>query len=445
MIVVCCALFAVLGCPVVHAQGLAADSTLSVLADSTLIAAPVAPARDLLAEARDGFTPENRAYQGIRVWLRIVGPVYGVLVSLLLLFTGLSARFRDIAHAMGSRGYVRVLVYFSLYSVTVALFSLPLAWYEEYALEHQFALSNQSLADWAFDSVKGITFSIVVMGVVPLLWLAWRVIESRPRSWWLWLSLGTLPIAVAGTLLQPLLFDPLFNRFTPLRDASLRQEILDLGARAGIPGRNVYEVDMSTKTNKVNAYVNGFGASQRIVLWDTTLERLQRDEILFVMGHEMGHYVLKHIWKGLMWVGVGAFLAFGLTAWIVHLMLTRFGERWGVRGVGDLAALPLIVAALTVIGFASQPVSNALTRQVEHESDVYALELTRDNGAGARAFLKLAQNNRSDPAPAPWVRTLFYTHPPLSERIAFALSYKPWLEGRPNQLYVDRKGEPVTR
>ncbi len=435
-------------CATAHAQDTGAAPT-NLAADSAsvgaLAAPPAPPPRDLLAEARDGFTPENRAYQGIRVWLRLVGPVYGVLVSLLLLFTGLSARFRDIAHAMGSRGYVRVLVYFTLYSVAVALFTLPLAWYEEFALEHQFGLSNQTLADWAFDSIKGITFSVVVMGVVPLLWLAWRVIERRPRSWWLWLSLGTLPIAVAATLLQPLVFDPLFNRFTPLQDAALRQQILDLGARAGIPGRDVYEVDMSTKTNKVNAYVNGFGASQRIVLWDTTLERLQRDEILFVMGHEMGHYVLRHIWTGLLWVTVGAFAVFGLSAWIAHLVLARFGAQWGVQGVGDLAALPLLVAALTVVGFAGQPVSNAVSRQMEHESDVYALELTRDNDAGARAFLQLAQNNRSDPAPAPWVRVLFYTHPPLAERIAFALEYRPWDEGRPNQLYRARVEPTLTR
>lgn len=412
-------------------------------ADSVALAAPPAPpARDLLAEARAGFTSENRAYQQIRVWLRIIAPIYGVLVALLLLFTGLSARFREIAHAMGRRGYVRVLVYFTLYSVAVTLFTVPLAWYEEFALEHQFGLSTQTLGDWSFDTLKGLTFTIVVMGVLPLLWFAWKAIESSPRAWWVWLSVGTLPIALAGTLLQPLVFDPLFNRFTPLADESLRQEILALGARAGIPGRNVYQVDMSSKTRKINAYVNGFGASQRIVLWDTTLERMKRDEILFVMGHEMGHYVLHHIWKGLMWVGLGAFVAFGLTAWMVHGALRLFGERWGVSGVSDLAALPLMVAALTVVGFLGQPAINALSRHVEHESDIYALELTHDNDAGARAFLQLAQNNRSDPEPAGWVRTLFYTHPPLAERIEFALSYRPWTEGRPNQLY---QGEPVTR
>lgn len=411
-------------------------------ADSIAALGLTPPPRDLLAEARAGFTSENRAYQGLRVWLRVVTPVYGVFVALLLLFTGLSVRFRDIAHAMGNRTYVRVLIYFALYSVAVTLLTLPLAWYEEFALEHQFGLSTQTLGDWVFDSVKALTFNIVAFGVVPVLALAWQAIQRSPRGWWLWCSAATLPVAVAATLLQPLVFDPLFNKFTPLEDQSLKRGILDLGARAGIPARNVYQVDMSSRTNKVNAYVNGFGASQRIVLWDTTLERLERDEILFVMGHEMGHYVLHHIWKGLLWVGLGAFGMFGLLAWILGALLRRFGPRWGITGVSDLAAIPLMVAVITVLSFAAQPLFNAMSRQVEHESDIYALELTRDNEAGARAFLQLAQNNRSDPEPSPWVRTMFYTHPPLGERIRFALGYRPWEQGLPNQLY---RGEPVSR
>jgi len=416
--------------------------TRSAVADSALALAITLPppAADPLEQARATFSAENRQYQSMRVWLRLLGPLYGVLAGLFLLFTGLSARFRDIAHAMGERRYARVLVYFILYSVAVFVLSLPLAWYEEYALEHQYALSNQTWAAWLLDSVKGLVFSIVAVGVVPMLALAWGVIEHSPRTYWRWLALGTLPVALIATLLQPLVLDPIFNRFTPLADASLKQEILALGARAGIPGRNVYEVDMSTKTNKLNAYVNGFGASQRIVLWDTTLQKMQRSEILFVMGHEMGHYVLQHIWKGLAMIGVGAFLAWWLTARLTQGLLTLFGERWGVTQVSDLAAMPVLALALTLVTLAAQPAMNAMSRQVEHESDIYGLELTRDNASAARAFLKLAEDNRSDPEPSDWVRVLFYTHPPLGERIRFAQSYHPWLEGKPNQLY---RGTPA--
>lgn len=403
-------------------------------ADATS-AAGSAPVRDYLAEARAGFTPENRAYSQTRVFLRLVGPLYGIFAGFLLLFTGLSRRFRDMAHGLGHRLYVRVLVYFTLYATAIFVLSLPLAWFEEYALEHQYGLSTQSFGGWLGDSLKGHVFSIVAVGVVPLLALAWGRIVASPRRWWAWIAAGTLPVALVAIVLQPIVFDPLFNKFTPLHDAALRSDILALGARAGIPGRNVYEVDMSAKTKKINAYVSGFGASQRIVLWDTALKGLKHDEILFVMGHEMGHYVLGHMWKYLAVVSLGAFAAFWACAQLAGALVRRFGAQWGVEGVSDLAAMPALFLSLTIVTLVTMPAMNALSCQVEHESDVYALELTHDNDAGARSFLQLATDNRSDPEPPTWVRVLLYDHPPLGERIRFALEYRPWEKGEPNRLY----------
>jgi Zn-dependent protease with chaperone function len=391
--------------------------------------------RDYLAEARAGFTPENQAYQRIRVTLSLISPLLGVGAGLLLLFAGVAQRFRDIAHARATGRWGRVLVFFTLYSLTLFVLLLPLAWYEDFALEHRFGLSSQSLASWGLDQLKTVAFQIVAVGVVPLLALAWRSVEASPRRWWLWLALGTLPVATASVLLQPLVFDPLFNKFTPLHDETLRHEILALAARADVPARNVYEVDMSARTKKINAYVSGFGSSQRIVLWDTALTGLSRAEILFVMGHEMGHYVLQHIWKGLAFMSLGAFAAFWLCGWLVRALLAAFGARWGVREPGDLAAIPLVIAMLSLVGWLGLPVTNAMSRRVEHESDVYALELTHDNDAGARSFLKLAQGNRSNPEPAPWVRLMLYSHPPLGDRIRFAQAYKPWETGEPNRAF----------
>ena len=398
--------------------------------------AVVRPAtRDYIAEARAAFTPENRAYQRQRVALAIVSPLFGIAVGLLLLFTGVAQWLRDLANARAKGQWARVLVFFTLYSVIMAVVLLPLDWYSGWALEHRFALSNQSLGDWALDQGKALAFQIVAVGVLPLLALAMRVVDAHPRRWWLWLSLGALPVAAASVLLQPLVFDPLFNKFTPLHDASLRDDILALARRADIPARNVYEVDMSTKTKKVNAYMTGFGSSQRIVLWDTTLKQMSRDEILFVMGHEMGHYVLHHIWKGLAWVAAGSFAVLWLTAWFARALLARFGGRWNVHAAGDLAAIPLLFAVLMWVNYLGAPVANAISRGVEHEADVFALEITHDNDAGARSFLKLAEGNRSDPEPAGWVKLLLFTHPPLGDRIRFALDYKPWERGEPNRAY----------
>jgi len=407
--------------------------------DSLAAAAPAEP-RDYLAEARATFTPENHEYQRARVMLHIVSPLLGILVGVLLLFTGLSQRFRDIATRGGRGRWARVLVYFSLYSLAMFVILFPLTWYESYVLEQRYGFMTQTLGGWFVDQLKALAFQVVAVGVVPLMALAWRAVESSPRRWWVWLAAGTLPVVLAGTLLQPLVFDPLFNKFTPLHDESLRRDILALGARADVPARNVYEVDMSTKTKKVNAYVSGFGASQRIVLWDTTLKGMSKDEILFVMGHEMGHYVLRHIWKGLAAVAVIAFAAFALVAWLTRAMLARFGPGWGIRDVGDLAAMPLVLAMVSLVSWGLSPLTNALSRGVEHEADVFALELTHDNDAGARAFLKLAATNKSDPEPAEWVKVALFTHPPLGERIRFALGYRPWEKGEPNKAF---HGEPL--
>jgi Zn-dependent protease with chaperone function len=410
------------------ADTVAADSVLAVVP-------PPAPPRDYVAEAFASFSPENRAYAGARVVVRLLGPLYGILMGLLIMFTGLSVRFRNIAEGLGHRRYVRVLVYFALYSSTMFVLGLPLAWYEEFALEHQFGLSTQTLPGWFLDSFKGQVLSIVVVGVLPLLTLAWGAIEHSPRRWWLWIAAGTLPVAVAATLLEPIVLDPVFNKFTPLQDTSLRGEILELGARAGIPARQVYQVDMSRRTRKLNAYVNGFGASQRIVLWDTTLQRMQRDEILFVMGHEMGHYVLGHIWKFLGLIAVGSFLVFWLCARLTDAWLAVFGRLWGVRAIGDLASMPVLALSLTLVTLLVMPAINYSSRLAEHESDIYGLEITRDNDAAARAFLKLAQDNRADPQPPAWIRFMLYDHPPLADRIGFALAYHPWAGGQPNRLF----------
>ena len=391
--------------------------------------------RDYLAEARASFTPENRAYQRIRVALALVSPFVTIAAGLGLLFTGLAQRFRDLAHALARGRWLRMLIFFSLYTVVMALVLLPLDWYEGWALEHRFGLSEQSLGAWALDELKALGFLIVAVGVVPVLALAWHAVEGSPRRWWLWLSIGALPVIAASVLLQPLVFEPLFNKFTPLENASLRRDILALAARAGVPARDVYQVDMSKRTKKVNAYVSGFGGSQRIVIWDTTIQQMSRDEILFVMGHEMGHYVLHHIWKGLLLAWLGTFAVFWLTAWFARALLGRFGGRWGVHSLGDVAALPLLIAMLGWVNWLGEPISNYVSRAIEHEADVFALEITHDNDAGARSFLELAQGNRSDPEPAVWVEVLLYTHPPLADRIRFALGYRPWERGEPSRAY----------
>ena len=418
------------------------DRSVLSAADRAALSAPAAAApasRDYRAEMRANFTPENRAYSNLKVALAFLAPVYAALVSLLVLFSGLSAAMRDIAHAMGRRRWVRILVYLVLYTVVASIATFPVVWYDGFVIEHRFGLSNQPFGGWFGDQAKELMLSLFFLGVLPILWLAYTAISRSPRRWWLWVGLATLPIIVGGALIEPLVVDPLFNKFTRLQNPRLEARILDLAARAGIPGRNVYEVDKSAQTNKYNAYVNGFGVSQRIVLWDTTLRGMNEDEILFVTGHEIGHYALRHVWKGIAFTWLASLVVLWLTALLGERAVRRFGERWGFDRLEDVASLPLLALLFSLMAFLAQPAVNGFSRRSESEADVYGLEITRDNDAAARAFLKLGSQNKSNPEPPAFVRLLMYSHPTLADRVRLALSYRPWAEGKPNRFYRERR------
>jgi Zn-dependent protease with chaperone function len=222
-------------------------------------------------------------------------------------------------------------------------------------------------------------------------------------------------------VVSPVLIDPLFHRYEPLRDTRLREQILALAARAGIEGGWVYQVNMSAETPAVNAYVAGLGETKRIVLWDTLLARMEEEEILFVMGHEMGHYALGHVplMLGMGWVGLFVALLVGDGA--ARRLLAWRGRRWEVSGMGDLASLPLLLAVLTALQFLGKPIVGGFSRAHEREADAFGLRLTGNGPAAARAFVKLSEENLSLPNPPRFVVFWHATHPPLSERIETAL------------------------
>lgn len=413
---------------------LVADSARGTTDDAAGAEAAASP----LEQLRENFTAENRTYSDIKTAVRFISPIWAIIAALVVLFSGLSARMRDIAHAMGRARYVRVLVYLVLFTLAMFALMFPLAWYDDFALEHQYQLSNQTFPGWLGDQWKSIAISTVLLGLIPLLAFVYWVIEKSPRRWWLWLGLGSLPIIVFSLLIAPVFIAPVFNKFTRLEDKQLERRILDLAARADIPGRNVYVVNKSEQTKKYNAYVSGFGASQRIVLYDTTVQGMREDEILYVMGHEMGHYALGHVWRGIVVSSAICLTMFFLAGGVARWALRRYGPAWGVRELHDVGSMPLLYAALTVVTFLVVPAFHAYTRSVETEADLYGLELTHDNEAAARAFVKLGSNNKSNPEPSPIVKLMLYSHPPDGERVRRALSYHPWAEGRPNRYYKDK-------
>jgi STE24 endopeptidase len=377
-------------------------------------------------------TPEMIRHSRINDALYFTDVVYGIAVLLIVLAAGWSARMRDLATRYVRWTFVAAMLYFVLLSLVTTLLTFPLDFYGGFVVPHQFDLTNQSFGAWLGDFGKELGVNLAIGA--PIAALALLGIR-RIRRWWLVLWLGSIPLILLGVLATPLCIDPLFNDFRPLRDASLRQALLDEASRAGIEHGRVYEVDKSKQTKEMNAYVAGIGPSARIVMWDTLLAKLDRDEILAVMGHEMGHYVLNHLWQGIAFAIAVSFLGFFVAQRLFEWGLSRWSGRWRVGDRGDPAALPWLLVVSSLLAFLLSPVYSGFSRHVEHQADVFGLELTHANEAMASSFVKFAEDSKADPRPPRFIEWWRYSHPSLGRRIDFVLAYKPWEKGQPNQLW----------
>jgi len=396
-------------------------------------AVPAAAPTPALAKAPTVVvTDEMRAHQRWVDTLYFVGAFYGFGVLIAVLALGISRRLRDLADRVTSHPFLSAMVFWALLTVVTTVMSLPLDVISDYVVPHRFSLSDQSLGGWVWDQTKGMLLGIVIGA--PLMALALVGIR-RVRRWWLALWLGSVPVMVFLILIAPVLLEPVFNTFKPLEDQQLKTELLDLASRAGIEGGRVYQVDKSKQTKTMNAYVNGLGPTKRIVMWDTIIAKMDHEELRFVMGHEMGHYVLHHIWKGLGFALAVLLVAFWLSQQLVERATHRWGRSWGFDVPHDPAAVPLLLLVISVFFFLASPVMNGFSRYFEHQSDTFSLELTHLNDAGVRAFVKFAEQSKVLPDPPAFIRFWRYSHPTLAERIVYCNTYKPWEKGEPNRAW----------
>ena len=233
--------------------------------------------------------------------------VLSIALPLLLLFTGLSAWLRTVASRLGGgRFYPTLAIYFVLLSGLLFLVELPLSYSIGFAREHAYGLSTQRFSKWAGDAIKGLGVGVVIGLLV--LWVPYWLLAKSPQRWWLWTSALALPFYTLTLIVTPLWIAPLFNKFGPMKDKALEAEVLAVAKRAGVEGARVFEVNKSVDTAKVNAYVTGLGSSKRIVLWDTLLGRLSPAQVKSVVGHELGHYVLGHVWSSVIFSTVLTFI-----------------------------------------------------------------------------------------------------------------------------------------
>ncbi len=355
-----------------------------------------------------------------------------IALPLLLLFTGLSARLRTLANQVtGGRFYPTLAIYLVLLSVLLFVVELPLSFYVGFAREHAYGLSTQRFSKWASDQAKGLGIGLLV-GVL-VLWVPYLLLAKSPQHWWLWTSALALPFYILTLVVTPLWIAPLFNKFGPMKDKVLESEVLAEARRAGVEGARVFEVDKSVDTAKVNAYVTGVGGSKRIVLWDTLIARLSPAQVRYVVAHELGHYVLGHVWTSVILSTVLTFVGLFGAHRLSGFVLGHFGGRMGLHQLSDVASLPLLMLLLTLFSLVITPAALAFSRYHEHEADRFGLELTHDNRAAATAFVALQQQNLTVPRPGLLYKLFRASHPPIGERVDFINSYHPWTQGKPGR------------
>ena len=399
-----------------------------------LVAAPAVPAAasgasgaiDVEAATRaylDELTPAQKArsdayFEG-GYWLQLWGFLYGAGLALLLLQTGLSARLRDVAERLRWR-WLQPAAYWALYLLAITLLGAPFAVYQDWWRERQYGLSNLTLGGWLGEQAKGLLIGLLLGGLgVAILY---AVVRRVGRTWWLWGAAVAMALQVVGAVIAPVAIAPIFNDPRRLADQRVTGPVLALARANGITSGEVWEIDASRQTNRISANVSGLLGTERITLNDNLLRRAALPEIEAVMAHEMGHYVLNHVYKGLLELGLVVLLGFWLVDRFFERLRRRHEARWGVRSVADPAGLPLVVLLFSAVLFLLTPVINSIVRVAEQEADLYGLNAAAQPDGFARAALDLAEYRKMEPGPLE--ELIFYDHPSGRTRIRAAMRWK---------------------
>jgi STE24 endopeptidase len=341
-------------------------------------------------------------------------------VLLILLESGWSARLRDIAERVTRRKPAVNWIYWAGFSVASFVLGLPLAVYEGFIREKQYGLMNQTFLLWFVDQLKNLGLSVVFGGLFVM--AVFGIIRRLPRTWHVWGALTSVLFIALTSLVFPVFVAPMFNKYTVLTDARVRDPILRLARENGIPATNVYEVDASRQSNRISANVSGFLGTERITLNDNLLNRCSPECVQAVMGHEMGHYVMNHIYKGIAFQLILITLIFaGLRRGIEDAM-RRWSGRWRIRDLTDPAVVPLALLIISVFGFILTPVNNTLTRTQEYEADIFGLNTSRQPDGFAQAALLLSEYRKLSPGPLE--EFIFFDHPSGRTRIFSSMRWK---------------------
>ena len=381
---------------------------------------PVAATNAYLATVSGEKRVRSDAYFEGGYWLQLWDFLLGVAVNLALLGTGLSHRMRNLAERLVRFRPVQTLLYWFQYLILTALVVFPMTVYEGFVREHAYGLSNQAFGAWLGDQAKGLGVGLVLGGL--FVTALYGVVRRLARTWALWGALTMVALVVFGILIAPVFIAPLFNKYTRLADPAVQGPILSLARAQGVEARDVWVFDASRQTKRVSANVSGFAGTMRISLNDNLLNRCSLAEIEAVMGHEVGHYVLNHVYKTILFLAVVIVIGFALLKWSFEKTAARWGARWGIRGVGDPAGLPLALILLSAYFFVLTPALNSWIRIDEAEADLFGINSSGQPDGEARVDLMLGEYRKLDPSPLEEI--LLFDHPSGRSRILMAMRWK---------------------
>lgn len=353
-------------------------------------------------------------------WLQLWGFLYGLGVAWLLLGTGLSVRMRNLAEKTLGVKFIQPAIYAVQYILLTTLLGFPFTLYVSYFREHQYGLANQSFGPWMRDQVTGLIIGLIMFSIA-LMFLYW-VLRKATRTWWIWGAVVSVIFLALMLVVTPVWINPLFNEYTTLDDPEVRDPILQMAAANGVPVGDVWVSDASRQSKRISANVSGFAGTERITLNDNLLNRTSLPEIKAVMGHEIGHYALNHVYELLIELGLVIALGFAFIAFAFDRVNRRWGGGWGIRDIADPAGLPLIGILLSVFFFVMTPVTNSIIRVNESEADIYGLNASQEPEGFAEVALKLGEYRKLDPGPME--EMIFFDHPSGRERILMAMRWK---------------------
>jgi STE24 endopeptidase len=388
--------------------------------DTTPAFDPAQATQRYLAQVSSVARSRSDAYFEGGYWLKLLDLIYALGVAAALLWSHVSLRIQDWAEARTPSRNGQVILYALCYVPIVAAATLPLTVYEGYFREHAYGLSNQDFWQWLGDF--GISFGVSLVAAVVFLLLLYAAIRRTREMWWIWGAALAIAINVVGTVIWPVFIAPLYNHYSPLPESPLKAQILSLARANDVAVSNVYLVDASRQSNRVSANVSGFLGTTRISLNDNLLKQGTSDEVLAVMGHEMGHYVMGHITRDMLMDGLVITLGFAFANWGYLLTLEFFGGQWQVRKLSDVAGLPLLMALASLYLFLAMPLTNSIARTEEHQADIFGLDAVRKPDAFASVMLKLSTYRKLEPGK--WEEIIFYDHPSGRTRIETAMRWK---------------------